>query len=83
MIDLSELIHYPFFWIDTLVSFSAAYMLYLHLTWFYTAWFAEFNNYSWNGRIAVVCGLIVSGYCLVIYNSLYGEAFNRWLSMIF
>ena len=83
MIELSKLIHYPFFWADTLISWAAAYILYVHLTWGYIAWISDFEKYSWNGRIAAICGILVSGYCLIIYNSLYGEAYSQWLSMIF
>lgn len=83
MIELFELIHHLFFWVDTLVAFSAAYMLYVQLVWWYLSWIAEFEKYSWKGRMSAVCGILVSGYCLLIYNSLYGEAYREWLSMIF
>lgn len=83
MIELSELVHHPFFWADTLVAFAAAFMLYVHLIWGYIAWISDFEKYSWQGRIAAICGILVAGYYLFIYNSLYGEAYSRWLSMIF
>ena len=83
MIELAELTHHLFFWVDTLVAFAAAFMLYVHLTWGYLSWIAEFEKYSWQGRMSAVCGILVSGYCLLIYNSLYGEAYREWLSMIF
>lgn len=83
MIELAELAQQMFFWMDTLVAFAAVFMLYVNLIWGYLSWIAEFEKYSWNGRMTAVCGVIVSGYYLCIYNALYGEVYREWLSMTF
>lgn len=79
---MNELIVQSFFWGDTAAFFCAlwfflvyTYIIYLSVT--------ETGFTSAIEIIHCAVALFISAYIILIYVSLYGEAYREWLSMIF